>query len=142
MSSLTFPDVNVWLALLMADHIHRDAAKRWWATDDSEVIGFCRLTQMAVLRLLTTTGAMNGKPLSMKKAWAAYDRLYADQRVAFVPEPSDVEAAFRKGASSDHASPKLWADAYLLAFARSTGGQLVTFDRALAERARGSILLG
>jgi len=29
-----------------------------------------------------------------------------------------------------------------LAFARSTGGQLVTFDRALAERARGSILLG
>jgi predicted nucleic acid-binding protein len=83
---------------------------------------------------------MNGKPLSMKKAWTAYDRLYADQRVAFVPEPADVEAAFRKGASSDHASPKLWADAYLLAFARSTSGHLVTFDRALAERARGTLL--
>ena len=41
MSSLTFPDGNVWSALLRADHVHRDSAKRWWAEDDSEVIGSC-----------------------------------------------------------------------------------------------------
>src|SRR5882762_4807386 len=31
-------------------------------------------------------------------------------------------------------SPKVWADAYLLAFASVTGAKLVTFDRALESR--------
>jgi predicted nucleic acid-binding protein len=30
--------------------------------------------------------------------------------------------------------PKLWADAWLLAFAAAAGGTVVTFDRALAAR--------
>jgi hypothetical protein len=30
MTSLSFPDVNVWLALMLEDHIHRRAALRWW----------------------------------------------------------------------------------------------------------------
>jgi hypothetical protein len=114
---------------------------RWWDADDSDVIGFCRLTQIAVLRLLTTPAAMNGKPLSMSKAWAAYDRLYEDSRVAFVPEHPGVEFTFRKRAATNLSSPKLWADAYLLSFADVAGGQLVTFDRALAKRAAGGILL-
>jgi hypothetical protein len=32
------------------------------------------------------------------------------------------------------ASPKQWADAWLLAFAKVAGGTLVTFDRALVSR--------
>jgi predicted nucleic acid-binding protein len=43
--------------------------------------------------------------------------------------------------SSAHASPKIWADAYLLAFAEETGAIVVTFDRALARRREHSILL-
>ena len=77
---------------------------------------------------------MDGKPLTMAEAWGIHDRLFEDDRVVFIPEPADVEARFREYASDATASPKLWADAWLLAFARTAGGTLVTFDRTLAAR--------
>jgi uncharacterized protein len=141
MSSLSCPDVNVWLALLLADHVHRGVALRWWKEDESDAIVFCRLTQVAVLRLLTTAAAMNGRPLTMRAAWAAHDRLFADDRVAFVSEPADLESAFRTHTRMNAASPKIWADAYLTAFAQQTGARLVTFDKALARKATGALLL-
>lgn len=142
MNSLSFPDVNVWLALLLEDHVHRPAARRWWDTDRSDIIGFIRFTQIAILRLLTTAAAMNGKPLSMAEAWKAYDRLYADERVAFLDEPAGgIETTFRQFTRQRHASLKLWADAWLLAFAESAGGTVVTFDQALAARAQNALLL-
>jgi len=129
------------MALLVADHVHRPAAVAWWNQDQSEIIAFSRVTQITVLRLLTTSGVMNGQPLSMKAAWNAYDRLFEDARVAWLPEPPDVEEHFRKHTASRIASPKLWADAYLLALAHQLDGTLVTFDRALATRDPRSLLL-
>lgn len=142
MISSNFPDVNVWLALLLEDHVHRAAARRWLKSTDSDLIGFLRVTQISVLRLLTTSGAMNGKPLRLPEAWNAYDSLFGDDRVAFIEEPSGIEAAFRKYARKNHASPKLWADAWLLAFAECANGVVVTFDKALAARASHTLLLG
>jgi len=89
---------------------------------------------MSVLRLLTTAGAMNGQPLHMDAAWAAYDRLFEDERVVFYPEPAGAETRFREYASGSVAAPKLWADAWLLAVAHAAPGTLITFDRALAAR--------
>ena len=137
---LSFPDVNVWLALLLADHVHRERARRWWESSET-TIGFIRFTQISVLRLLTTAGAMNGRPLAMDEAWRAYDRLFDDDRVAFYAEPPAIDAAFREHARGRIASPKLWADAWLLAVTRSAAGTLVTFDRALAARSAGHCLL-
>jgi len=77
---------------------------------------------------------MDGKPLSMTEAWRVYDRFFEDDRVTFVTEPADVELPFRKSAVGRSASPKVWADAWLLAFAQAAGGVLVTFDRALGPR--------
>jgi hypothetical protein len=139
-TSLVFPDVNVWLALLLADHVHRSRARAWWNTAAS-TIAFTRFTALSVLRLLTTPSVMNGKPLSMDGAWQAYDRLFEDSRVAFVPEPAEVEARFREYTSGRTASPKLWADAWLVALARTAGGTLITFDRALAARGPHCLLL-
>jgi toxin-antitoxin system PIN domain toxin len=141
MISSIFPDVNVWLALLHPDHVHRAAAQKWWESDLASVIGFVRPTQIGVLRLLTTAAVMNGKPLRMPEAWAAYDRLFGDDRVAFFDEPRGIEVAFRKHALQNHSSPKLWADAWLLAFAECADGVVVTFDRALAARASYTVLL-
>jgi len=123
MNSLSFPDVNVWLALLLADHVHRQTAAKWFRADESDVIAFVRFTQVAVLRLLTTASVMGNKPLSMRGAWDAYHRLFEDDRVAFV-------------------APKLWADAYLAAIAEESAAKLITFDRALARRCKNSVLLG
>jgi uncharacterized protein len=137
--SLAFPDVNVWLALAI-EHIHQEPALRWWR-EEAGSIGFCRFTQLGFLRLLTTDAVMAGKPLTMHRAWSAYDRLLNDERVEFVAEPSDIEPRLRRLSSGSTGSPKLWADAYLLAFAEQLGGALITFDRALARRGRHNVLL-
>ena len=133
-TALNFPDVNVWLAIMLEDHVHRPAARAWWKAVDS-TIAFTRFTEIGVLRLLTTRAAMNNKPLSMDEAWQAYETLFRDDsRMALLPEPAGVEARFREYATGRTASPKFWADAWLLAFAHAAGGTVVTFDRALAAR--------
>jgi hypothetical protein len=125
----------------MENHVHRAIARRWLESTECSLIGFVRVTQMSVLRLLTTSGAMSSKPLRMPEAWAAYDSLFGDDRVAFIDEPSGIETVFRKYARKNHASPKLWADAWLLAFAECADGVVVTFDQALAARADHTALL-
>ena len=83
---------------------------------------------------MTTAAAMGGQPLTMAEAWGVYDRFFEDGRVTFLPEPAEVDRQFRQQASGGAASPKLWADAWLLAFAVTAAGEVVTFDRALATR--------
>src|SRR5579884_2217292 len=101
MPGLSFPDVNVWMAVLLPEHIHHNVAKTWWNSDSSDSICFTRVTQISVLRLLTTSSVMNGKPLTMKAAWKTYDRLFADDRVSYMPEAADVERHFRRYASDE-----------------------------------------
>ena len=58
-------DVNVWLAPLVAEHPHHDAATRWWREDvlpASENVAFCRLTQLGLLRLLSSKRVMGRSP--------------------------------------------------------------------------------
>ncbi len=83
MSSLSFPDVNVWLALATTEHVHHGLAVRWW-NEASGPIAFSRITQLGFLRLMTTAAAMDGKPLSMAAAWNVHDRLFEDDRVVCV----------------------------------------------------------
>lgn len=139
-SLLSFPDVNVWMALILEHHVHRAPAQAWWKANDAP-IAFTRFTQISLLRLLTTHAAMDGKPLSMRHAWRVYDRLYEDERVVLITEPADVETRFREFASGPEHGPKLWADAWLMAFAQAAEGMLVTFDRALAARGAACLLL-
>jgi uncharacterized protein len=133
MNSLSFPDVNVWLALAAPEHVHAAAARRWWEQETGRIV-FSRITQLGFLRLMTTAVAMDGKPLTMTEAWRVHDRLFDDDRVAFFAEPPEVETRFREHTADRTASPKLWADAWLLALAQAAHGTLITFDRALATR--------
>jgi hypothetical protein len=100
------------------------------------------VTQIGFLRLMTTAAAMGGKPLSMDEAWRVHNRLFEDDRVEFCPEPPAVAARFREFASGRIGSPKVWADAWLLAFAEEAGGTLVTLDQALAARGARCLLQG
>jgi uncharacterized protein len=138
MTSFNYPDVNVWLALASPEHVHFAAARRWWEGETGSIV-FCRFTQLGFLRLMTTSAAMDGKPLTMRQAWRVHDRLFEDERVGFVSEPAAVEEHFRRYTSGRIASPKTWADAWLLATAEASEGKLITLDRALAKR--GAMLL-
>ena len=133
MNSLSFPDINVWLAVAAPEHEHAAIASRWWE-QETGIIAFSRFTQLGFLRLMPTAAVMEGKPLKITAARRVYDRLYEDDRVTFVSEPPEVEKRFRERAAGRAASPKVWADAWLLALAQAAEGILVTFDKALASR--------
>ncbi|HKN36132.1 MAG TPA: TA system VapC family ribonuclease toxin, partial [Terriglobales bacterium] len=122
---------NVWLALIWSRHVHSETAQLWFEQAGEEQFFFCRFTQVTVLRLLTTDQVMGKDARTMSEAWSLWDRIWADTRIVFLPEPDDIEREFRSRSRLSSRSPKVWADAYLLAFAAVAGLKLVTFDRAL-----------
>jgi toxin-antitoxin system PIN domain toxin len=134
MNTLNFLDSNVWLALLWSRHIHSEKARQWFERSGEEQFFFCRFTQLTVLRLVTTESVMGKDVRSMSQAWEMWDRVWADPRIAFLPEPEALESEFRAQSRPSSKSPKVWADAYLLSFAIVAGLKLVTFDRALVSR--------
>jgi uncharacterized protein len=134
MSTLNFLDANVWLALIWSRHVHSGKARVWFEEADEEQFFFCRFTQITVLRLLTTDQVMGKDTKTMSEAWSVWDRAWSDPRIAFLPEPDDLEKKFRSRSQQSSRSPKVWADAYLLAFAAAANLRFVTFDRALSSR--------
>ncbi|MBV8207320.1 MAG: PIN domain-containing protein [Acidobacteria bacterium] len=138
---MNFLDANVWLALLWGRHAHSERARLWFEQAGDEQFLFCRFTQITVLRLLTTEQIMGQDTKSMSEAWKLWDQVRADDRVTFLPEPEDMEKEFRSRSRLSRPSPKVWADAYLLAFACVSGVKLVTFDRALKVRGADVLLL-
>jgi len=133
MNTLNFLDANVWLALLWSRHIHSDKARDWFERSSDEKFLFCRITQLAVLRLLTTAAVMGTDVRRMHEAWGLWDQVCADDRIEFVSEPEAIEKEFREFSSQRSVSPKVWGDAYLLAFASLAGLKLITFDRGLGS---------
>jgi len=138
-----FPDINVWLALTYDRHIHHPVARVWFENVAFTAhLFFCRITQLGLLRLLSTEAIMGpDSARSQRDAWRAYDRWLEDERVEFLDEPAGFEAQFRALTRSPLASPKDWADSYLTAFARASRLTLVTFDRAFQGKAQDLVLL-
>jgi Predicted nucleic acid-binding protein, contains PIN domain len=124
------PDVNVWIAIAADRHEHHDLARQWF---DSAVapVCFCRVTQMAFLRLLTNPKVMGEDSLSPAGAIAVYRQLASDERVRFAPEPPNIESAWISLMSAREASGSTWTDAYLAAFALEAGFRLISFDRGM-----------
>ena len=141
MNTLNFLDDNVWLALLWSRHVHSERARSWFEEASEEQFHFCRFTQITVLRLLTTEPIMGKDTKSMSEAWNLWDRVWADDRIIFLPEPEDLEKEFRKRSRLSSPSPKVWADAYILAFASVADLKLVTFDQALKSHGDNVLVL-
>lgn len=141
--SSLFPDVNVWLALTYERHAHHSTAKRWFESiDENARLFFCRITQLGLLRLLTTEAVMGSdEVMSQRAAWQAYDRWLQDDRVSLLPEPPVLEEAFRAISRLRRPAPKDWADSYLAAFAQASGLTLITFDQALSRKSSDAIQL-
>jgi len=142
MSSPLFPDVNVWVALTAERHSHHAIAKQWYDGQSSaETFVFCRQTQLGLFRILTTREVMQQDVVSQQECWRIYDRWAATGQVEWADEPRTLETPLRALTKGVSASPKAWMDAYLAAFAEAAGLTLVTFDRVLAGKAKGSVLL-
>ncbi len=123
-------DVNIWLALVVGDHPQHVAAKEWFdGREESDFAIFCRATQQGFLRLVSDRGIFKSSGLSNAQAIGAYRWLRQDPRIIWMDEPEGLEAKWLSYADIATASPKVWMDAYLAAFAELAGARLVTFDR-------------
>jgi uncharacterized protein len=131
-------DVNVWLALTLSGHAQHSVARQWFdSVEDPGQVLFCRSTQQSFLRLLTNAAVLapyGNKPLTNTAAWSAYESLLADDRIEFASkEPPGIDGRWKQLAAKRTASPKLWMDAYLAAFALTGQLTLVTNDRAFKQ---------
>lgn len=134
-------DANVWLAVAFSDHLHHAKARVWFEAQSDATCGFCRVTQMALLRHLTNSRIMGQFVQSQQDAWRNYDKLASDPRVVFLTEPSTPETAFRNFTQATSPSHALWTDAFLAAFAIESRAQFVTFDQGFGRYARLDLLV-
>lgn len=121
------------MALAFDTHPHHAIASREFnAADSSHPIAFCRATQQAFLRLVTSPNlqkAYRSGLITNHAAWQKWEQLMSLSQIVWKDEPGRTVRLWREFACLHSASPKVWMDAYLAAFAIAGGLRFVTLDR-------------
>lgn len=138
MTTMVLCDTNIWLALALSGHRHHVVARDWLdSVSDQTSIWFCRSTQQSLLRLLSTTQVLSAygrPPLTNSEAWQVYQTFTSDDRISLrISEPTGLDSLWQQISAGNRASPKLWMDAYLAAFAIAADCELVTIDQGYQQ---------
>ncbi len=130
-------DANCWLAIAYEFHGFHDAALLAInAATVEHPVYFCRSTEQSVLRLLSTPAIQatyQSQPITNEGAIRLLNEWQSEPNVAFVEEPAGTRELWLNLANRKTASPKLWMDAYLAAFAISAELCFVTNDKAFRQ---------
>jgi hypothetical protein len=115
-------DANVLIALVVAEHVHHDAAADWLAASGA-TFATCPITQGSLVRFLVRTGqsAAAARGIVSAVANANGHEFWPDSISFGVVEVSGV------------VGHRQVTDAYLAQLARSRNGQLATLDNGLAH---------
>lgn len=134
------PDLNVWLALVVAEHPHHAAARRYWDQQQATPalgprVWFCRSTMLGLVRLLTQPKLMGAGVLGLAEAHAIYRQLRQADGVGFAADAESADALLARWVSDRQAplSARLWSEAWLAASAETAGLRLVSFDADFAR---------
>lgn len=126
-------DTNIWVAALFPTHpFHSQARQTLAQATPAAPAVFCRSTQQGLLRLASTPvllHAYGAAGLTNRDALVALHTLLALPQVCEREEPPGLIPLWHRLATRDTASPKVWMDAYLAAFAIAAALRLVTFDQ-------------
>lgn len=115
-------DANVLIALIVAEHVHHDAAAVWLAGSDAD-FATCPITQGSLVRFLLHSGQTAGTARSIVRA------LETSERHTFWPDDisfTDVDVTGIVG-------HRQVTDAYLAHLTRKNDGRLATLDTGLAH---------
>ena len=134
------PDLNVWLALVVAEHPHHAAARRYWAQQQAAPalgprVWFCRSTMLGLVRLLSQPRLMGEGVLALSEAHAIYQQLRQTEGVGFAGDSEGADALLAGWVNGGETPlpARLWTDAWLAASAEAAGLRLVTFDADFAR---------
>ncbi len=119
----TLLDANVLIALLVADHVHHDAAETWFGAS-RDPFATCPITEGALVRLLVREG------VAARTAQRMLDTLAAHPRYEFWAD----DATYRDVPLGEVVGHRQVTDTYLVHLARSRGARLATMDRGLADQ--------
>ena len=125
-------DVNVLIALLDADHSLHGRATQWFAKQAKLGWASCPITQNGCLRIMSHPGYPNALPVRavserlLEACMSKYHAFWADD--ISLMDAGNFDCTRIHG-------PKQITDLYLLGLAVEHGGQLVTFDTAIALNA-------
>ena len=125
-------DVNVLIALLDAEHVHHEAARRWLRENIQHGWATCPITQNGCLRIMAQPGYSNRVPAPLvaerlREATATiHHRFWPDNVSLLETNTVDWERII---------GPKQITDVYLLALAVEHQGRFVTFDARIAPDA-------
>ncbi len=117
----TLLDGNVLIALLIEDHVHHDAADRWWQGSRGIEVATTPITQGTLLRFLVRNG------LSASDSVRMLDGFAARSKHVFWPD----EIAYDRAVMRAVIGHRQVADSYLAALARHRDGRLATFDAGM-----------
>jgi len=125
-------DVNVLIALLDADHIHHEVARRWLRDNIDEGWATCPLTENGCVRVMAEPTYPNRVPAHLvaerlRRATATEHHRFWPDAVSLL-RPGVVDWAQQIG-------PGEIADIYLLALAAAHNGRYVTFEARFDLRA-------
>ncbi len=126
-------DTNVWIAAVFPPHPrHGKAREVLKESTASRPAFFCRATEQSFLRIASTPvvlKAYGAAAMTNRDALAALKAMLTLPQVRELDEPPGTIDLWHRLAARDTASPKVWMDAYLAAFAMSGELSLATLDR-------------
>lgn len=122
-TAMTLLDANVLIALVVADHVHHDAAEEWLAVGPGRFVT-CPITEGSLVRLLIRQGQ------TAQTAQTVVSALAADPRHRFWPD----DISYADVALDGVIGHRQVTDAYLAGLARRRGARLATFDQGLAKQ--------
>lgn len=105
-----------------------------WLDEQADELAFCRVTQIALLRLMTNPAVTGTDALSRRAAWERIEQLMTDSRVRFLTEPDGLVPLWVAFSKRDDNHHLLWTDDYLAAFAQAANAELITIDEPLRTR--------
>jgi len=126
-------DTSVWVAAFFEEHEFFSQANAFIKSRTAaEPALFCRATEQSWLRLVTTPslhGLYKAPTLTNRDAVDILSNWQSQHRVGCLhAEPEGIRALWLELAAVPSASPRLWMDAYLAAFAISAGLPFATLD--------------
>jgi toxin-antitoxin system PIN domain toxin len=128
----TLFDTNVWVALTFSSHPHHELARGAFDRASKRAPAcFCRATQQSFLRLAVTPALLKlygAEGFTNLDALDLLNSLNRHPKVGFLEEPAEGETLWHQLAGLPSASPKVWMDAYLAAFAIGHQLELLTLD--------------